>query len=131
VGVVSPINVQLRAIPETAQNPEAAKALIEHLAQPEFMREYFKVAIYGPVLQDQAAFEAFDGSSAIHAGLLGLVENGTAPGWPDVYNTAFADAYNNFIVPKMVQRVVIDDWEIDRAMEEAQGQAQSIYDKYK
>jgi multiple sugar transport system substrate-binding protein len=79
---------------------------------------------------DQAAFEAFDGSSAIHAGLLGLVENGTAPGWPDRYNTAFADAYNNFIVPKMVQRVVIDGWEVDRAMEEAQTQAQAIYDKY-
>ena len=36
------------------------------------MQEYFKVAIYGPVLTDQAAFAAFDGSSAIHAGLLEL-----------------------------------------------------------
>ena len=33
-GVISPINLQLRAIPKTAQNPDAAKALIEHLAQP-------------------------------------------------------------------------------------------------
>jgi multiple sugar transport system substrate-binding protein len=130
-GVISPLNLQLRAIPKTAQNPDAARALIEHLAQPEFMQEYFKVAIYGPVLMDQAGFAAFDGSSAIHAGLLELVKNGTAPGYPDVYNTAFADVYNNFIVPKMVQRVVIDGWDADRAMDEAQAQAQSIYDKYK
>ena len=130
-GVISPLNLQLRAIPKTAQNPDAARALIEHLAQPEFMQEYFKVAIYGPVLMDQAGFAAFDGSSAIHAGLLELVKNGTAPGYPDVYNTAFADVYNNFIVPKMVQRVVIDGWDVDRAMDEAQAQAQSIYDKYK
>ncbi len=130
-GVISPLNVQLRAIPKTAQNPDAAKALIQYLAQPEFMKEYFKVAIYGPVLMDQAKFEAFDGSSAIHAGLLGLVKNGTAPGYPDVYNTAFADTYNNFIVPKMVQRVVIDGWDADKAMDEAQTQAQAIYDKYK
>ena len=79
-GVISPLNLQLRAIPKTAQNPDAARALIEHLAQPEFMQEYFKVAIYGPVLMDQAGFAAFDGSSAIHAGLLELVKNGTAPG---------------------------------------------------
>ena len=59
-----------------------------------------------------------------------LVKNGTAPGYPDVYNTAFADVYNNFIVPKMVQRVVIDGWEADRVMDEAQTLAQSIYDKY-
>ena len=64
-------------------------------------------------------------------GLLELVKNGTAPGYPDVYNTAFADVYNNFIVPKMVQRVVIDGWDVDRAMDEAQTQAQAIYDKYK
>jgi multiple sugar transport system substrate-binding protein len=31
----------------------------------------------------------------------------------------------------MVQRVVIDGWDADRAMDEAQTQAQSIYDKYK
>ena len=31
----------------------------------------------------------------------------------------------------MAQRVVIDGWDFDRAMDEAQTQAQAIYDKYK
>ena len=31
----------------------------------------------------------------------------------------------------MVQRVVIDHWDFDRAMDEAQTQTQAIYDKYK
>lgn len=130
-GVVSPLAPQLRAVPKTSKNPDAAKALIEFLSGPDFLSKYYESAIYGPVLADQSKFKAFDGSDPIHAGLLDLVKNGTAPGAPDVYNTAYADVSNNFIVPKMVQRVVIDGWDFDKAMDEAQAQTQAIYDKYK
>lgn len=129
-GVVSPIQPQVRAIPKSSKNPDAAKALIEHLAQPAFMNAYYDAAIYGPVLQDQAKFKGFS-SDPILSGLLDLVQKGTAPGFPDVYNTAYADMWNNFVVPKMAQRVVIDNWDLDRAMDEAQNQVQAIYDKYK
>ena len=95
------------------------------------MRAYYAEAIYGPVTHDQAKFDIFGGKNLILAGLLDLVEKGTAPGFPDVYNAAYADAWNNFIVPRMVQRVVIDHWDFDRAMDEAQTQTQAIYDKYK
>ncbi len=130
VMTVSPMGPNARAIPATSQNPEAAKALIEHLSRPEFMNAYFETAIYGPVLKGQAELPAFTGDNPILLGLLDLVQNGTAPGYPDLYNAAYADAYSNFIVPKMVQRVVIDGWDFDRAMDEAQAQAQAIYDKY-
>jgi multiple sugar transport system substrate-binding protein len=36
----------------------------------------------------------------------------------------------NFIIPKMAQRVVVDGWDFDKAMDEAQAAAQAIYDKY-
>ncbi len=130
IGIISPITPNVRAVSATSQNPEAALALLEHLTQPEFLSEYYKLAIYGPVLQGQRDFEAFNGEDGILAGLLDLVENGTAPAYPDVYNTAYADFMANFVVPKMVQRVVIDDWDFDRAIEEAQAAAQAIYDKY-
>lgn len=130
MGVVSPNAVQLRAIPATSDNPDAARALIAHLANPEFMAKYFAVAIYGPVLQEQAALPAFDGSSLIHAGLLGLTQNGTPPGYPDVFNQAYAEATTNFLIPRMVQRVVIDDWSFDEAIAEAETQLQAIYAKY-
>ncbi len=95
------------------------------------MKAYYAEAIYGPVLNDQAKFDIFGGSNPILAGLLDLVQKGTAPAYPDVYNAAYADMSTNFIVPKMVQRVVIDSWDFDKAMDEAQTQAQAIYDKYK
>ena len=130
-GTVSATGPNVRAIPKTSKNPDAARALLEHLAQPEFMSAYYNDAIYGPVTMDQAKFKVFDGKDAIHAGLLDLVQRGTAPAFPDVYNAAFADAWDNFVVPKMCQRVVIDSWDFDRAMDEAQKVTQAIYDKYK
>ncbi|MCC6703687.1 MAG: extracellular solute-binding protein [Thermomicrobiales bacterium] len=129
-GIVSPIGPNLRVIPNTSSNPDAAKALIEHLAQPEFAEAYYNVAIYGPVLQAQADFAPF-GENPILAGLKDLVVNGTPPGYPDVYNTAYGEISANFIIPRMVQRVVIDGYEFQAAIDEAQAAAQAIYDKYK
>jgi multiple sugar transport system substrate-binding protein len=129
-GVISPIDVQLRAITKSSPMQDEAKALLEHLSSPEFMNDYFNVAIYGPVLQAQEKLQAFDGTNTILVGLLGLAKNGTAPAWPDVNNAAYADLSSNFIIPKMVQRVVIDGWDIDKAIDEAQTQGQNIYDKY-
>ncbi len=130
-GIISPTNPNVRAISAKSANMDAAKALVEYLANPEFMAAYFNVAIYGPVLKNQATFPAYNGENLILAGLLDLVSNGTPPGFPDKYNTAYGDFSANFIVPKMVQRVVIDGYDFDKAMDEAQTQGQAIYDKYK
>ena len=127
---VNPLILYFRAIPESSQNKAAAQALIEHLAQPEFANKYFQSAIYGPALKGHKALPAFDGSDPIKAGLLDLVENGTAPAYPDLYNAAYAEVSTNFLIPKMVQRVVVDGWDFDRAMDEAQAQAEAIYAKY-
>lgn len=129
-GVVSPIDVQLRVITKASPMQDEAKALVEYLSNPDFMNAYFNVAIYGPVLKAQEKLKAFDGSNSILVGLLGLAQNGTAPAYPDVYNAAYADLSSNFVIPKMAQRVVIDGWDFDKAMDEAQNQGQAIYDKY-
>ncbi len=125
---VAPISPNVRAIPQTTEDVDAAKSLIEYLERPEFLQEYYKVAIYGPVLKGQDEFEAF--GSPVLGGLRDLVLNGTPPGEPDTYNTAYADFSANFIVPKMIQRMVVDGLSIDEAVEEAQEQGQAIYDKY-
>jgi ABC-type glycerol-3-phosphate transport system substrate-binding protein len=129
-GQVSPITPQTRAITKASPVQDEAKALIEHLSNPEFMNAYFNVAIYGPVLKSQESLSAFDGTNTILTGLLGLAKAGTAPAFPDVYNAAWADLSSNFLIPKMCQRVVVDGWDFDRAMDEAQTQGQAIYDKY-
>ena len=126
---VSPTNPNVRAVPASSGNPEMAKALIEHLANPEFMEAYYNVAIYGPVLQDQQSFPVFE--EPVHGGLLDLVKNGTAPAEPDVFNAAYAEVSTTFLIPKMVQRVVVDGYTLDEAMDEAQQAAEAIYAKYR
>ena len=129
-GVVSPIAPQLRAIPKSSKNPGAAMALCEHLARPEYTAAYYADAIYGPVLQNETTLGVFNGKDPILAGLLDLVRRGTAPGAPDVFNAAYADVMNTFLIPKMIQRVVVDHWDFDRTMDETQSQIQATYNKY-
>lgn len=127
IATVNPLIMYFRAVSAKSANPEAAKALIKHLTSPEFLDAYYQASIYGPVLNAQRSFVAFDGSDPIKAGMLQLVESGTPPAYPDVYNAGYAAMYTSFIVPKMVQRVLVDGWDVDRAMDEAQEQTQSLY----
>jgi ABC-type glycerol-3-phosphate transport system substrate-binding protein len=125
---VSSVGPNMRAIPASTKDVDTAKALVEHLSNPDFLNAYYKVAIYGPVLKGQESMEAF--TDPIHAGLLDLVKTGTAPAYPDVNNAAYADFNSNFLVPKMIQRVVIDGKTIEEAIDEAQKQGEAIYAKY-
>ena len=128
VMTVAPIGPNVRSIPIGTEDVDTASALIEFLEQPEFLSEYYKVAIYGPVMKAQETMDAWE--IPVLAGQLDLVKNGAAAGYPDVDNTALADFGANFIVPKMIQRVVVDGRTIDEAMDEAQEQGQAIYAKY-
>ncbi len=124
---VSTTGPWLRAIPAGGKNIEAAKALVEALMNKDMLAKYYPNAIWGPVLQEHLALDAF--KDPVHAGLADLSVNGTAPAYPDVNNGAFAEFNNNFIVPKMIQRVVIDKLDIDKAMDEAQKAGDAIYAK--
>jgi multiple sugar transport system substrate-binding protein len=128
--LVSPSTPVIRGVPKSSKNADAAKALLEYLANKEFTQKYYPLAIYGPVLQDETTYDLFK-TDPVHIGLADLVVNGTAPAFPDVNNTAYADFNNNYIVPKMIQRVVIDKYDLDKAIAEAQKAGDAIYAKYK
>ena len=130
IGTISPVSPQSRVINAKSPLVEEGKSLLEHLANSEFMNEYFQYAIWGPVLKDQEKLPAFDGSNTILNGLLDLAKTGTPPAYPDVFNAAYADMSANFIIPKLVQRVVVDGWDFDKSIAEAQASTQAIYDKY-
>ncbi|MEN9938807.1 MAG: hypothetical protein RLZZ387_5386 [Chloroflexota bacterium] len=127
---VAPQGPNFRVVPSTSRFKEEAKDLIAYLAEDDFMREYYAKAIYGPVLEGQREFPIFT-ESPVHQGLLDLALNGTPPGFPDVNNAAFAEFQTNFLVPKMIQRIVVDKRSIDDAVAETQSACQAIYDKYK
>ena len=128
-GVVSPIRPNVRAVSKTSKNPDAAKALIEHLAKPDFVKAYFNVAIYGPVLKNQANSPPSARTRSWPAcSISSRTAQRRAPRTSTTRHTPILEQLHR---PKMVQRVVIDGWDFDRAMDEAQTQGQAIYDKYK
>jgi multiple sugar transport system substrate-binding protein len=127
---LQPYSPNVRAIPVTSDKKDLAKDLFKYLADPAFMTEYYANAIYGPVLQNQVGFPVFK-DSVIHVGLLDVAQNGTAPAFPDINNPAFNEFTSNFPIPRMIQRVVVDNLSIDDAIKETQGACQLIYDKYK
>jgi multiple sugar transport system substrate-binding protein len=127
---VAPQGPNLRVIPTTSRFKEQAKDLLAYLADDEFMKGYYAAAIYGPVLNSETSFQAFK-DDPVHVGLLDLAINGTPPAFPDVNNAAFAEYQTNFLTPKMIQRMVVDNLSIDDAIKETQAACQAIYDKHK
>ena len=88
-------------------------------SQKDFVNAYYKVAIYGPVLAGAVQLST-PSPISLHSGLLDLAQNGSGPAGTDVNNAAYADFNNNYIVPKMIQRIVVDNWDPDQRMDEAQ-----------
>jgi multiple sugar transport system substrate-binding protein len=127
---VAPQGPNLRVIPSTSRFKAEAKDLMSYLADDDFMKEYYAKAIYGPVLNSQTGFPVFK-DDPVHVGLLDLAQNGTPPAFPDVNNAAFAEYQTNFLTPKMIQRIVVDNKSIDDAIKETQAACQAIYDKHK
>jgi multiple sugar transport system substrate-binding protein len=127
---IVPQNPNVRVISASSKNKDLAKDLFKYLADDKFMEEYYNNAIYGPVLTSQQDFKIFK-EGPVHIGLLDLALNGTPPGVPDVDNAAFNEFNNNFLIPKMIQRVVVDNKSVDDAIAETQSACQAIYDKYK
>lgn len=126
----APTGLNYRVIPVSSKNKELAKDLITFMADDKFMADYYSKAIYGPVAKNQMTAPIFK-DSVLHAGLLDLSLNGTPPNYPDKDNIAIAEVNNNFLIPKMVQRVVVDKKSIEDAIKEAQTSCQQVYDKYK
>lgn len=120
----------VRAVPVGSKNVDQAKSLIEFLASNDYSAKYLINAIYGPVLVDQQKL-AEVWKDPIHAGLLDLALNGTGSSWPDVNNAAYAEFNSNFLVPKMIQRAVVNKWDPDKAIDEAQTNGEAIYAKHK
>jgi multiple sugar transport system substrate-binding protein len=125
---ISPANIVVRSIPVKSKYNAEAADLLAYLADDAFVSAYFNAAIYGPVLKSEVDAPIFKESKA-HAGLLDLATNGTPGAFPDLNNAAFAEYQNNFLTPKMVQRIVVDKVSIDQAIKETQAACQLIYDK--
>ncbi|WP_273376645.1 extracellular solute-binding protein [Actinopolymorpha pittospori] len=127
---VSPASLWSRVIPSSSKNKALAEDLIKYLSRPDNMEEYYKHAIYGPVLGDYAKFSLFnEASSPVLAGLKQLSQVGTTASYPDVNNVAYSNYSSTFQAAKMVQRVVVNNQSVDASVRRAQADCQQIYQR--
>lgn len=126
----APTGLNYRAISASSKNKELAKDLLAYLSDDKYLSDYYGKAIYGPVLKNGMNAPIFK-ESVLHAGLLDLALNGTPANYPDTDNLALAEFNTNFIIPKMVQQVVVDKKPVEDAIKATQAACQAIYDKYK
>lgn len=125
---ISSADANVRVIPVNSPYKEDAADLFKYLAEEDFVEEYYSHAIYGPAAEAYRDAPIFT-DSPVHAGLLDLAVNGTFGGFPDKDNAAFAAYGSQFLTPRMIQRIVIDDLSIDESIAETQTACQAVYDE--
>ena len=130
-GQVAPVDPRYRVVPSSTSDAGKilAQDLFKALADDTYMADFMENATYGPVLNSQLKYPVFT-DSPVHAGLLEQADKGTAPAFPDTANAAYSDYQNAFSTPRMVQRVLVDNISIDKAMAEAQASCQTIYNQH-
>ncbi len=124
---ISSADANVRVIPVDSPHKDLAADLFKYLAEEEFMEEYYAQAIYGPAAEAYRDAPIFT-DSPVHAGLLDLAVNGTFGGFPDTDNAAYAAYNSQFLTPRMIQRIVVDNLSIDESIAETQEACQAIYD---
>jgi multiple sugar transport system substrate-binding protein len=62
--------------------------------------------------------------------LVELSTKGNPMGSPDVFNDPWREQFTNTTISRMLQRLVVDQWDRDKAFAEAIDVLQKIYGKY-
>jgi multiple sugar transport system substrate-binding protein len=62
--------------------------------------------------------------------LVEVASKGNPSGYPDVFNDAWREQETNTTISRMLQRLVVDNWERDKAFAETLDVLNKIYAKY-
>jgi multiple sugar transport system substrate-binding protein len=93
------------------------------------MEREYDVSQWAPALKAYLPFEVWQRTPYMKS-LVELATDGNAAGYPDVFNDAWRESFTNTTIPRMLQRLVVDKWERDKAFAEALDVSQKIYGKY-
>lgn len=81
------------------------------------------------MLKSYLPFDIWDSSDHKKA-LVNVANHGNPQAAPDVYNDAWVEQATNTTISRMLQRVVVDKWNRDKAFGEAVEVLTKIYGKY-
>ncbi|MDH3603409.1 MAG: extracellular solute-binding protein [Candidatus Tectomicrobia bacterium] len=118
-----------RSILKYTKHPEVCKQfLADSMAVPKMEKE-LSVSQWAPVLKSYLPFDLWDSSDHKKA-LVNVATKGNPQAAPDVYNDAWVEQATNTTISRMLQRMVVDKWNRDKAFDEAVDVLGKIYSKY-
>ena len=105
---------------------DKAKDLLTFLYQPEYRREFARLTQWGPATQVEYDYPGFRDQYPIRSE---LAKAGKPDAWPDVNNTAYNEMRNQFVIPRMLQRVISDKITPAQSFQETADALQKLYAK--
>jgi multiple sugar transport system substrate-binding protein len=111
--------------------PELAKGLVEYLMRPDNYDKIIQstggrwVPVYkrlfdSPFWKEKPAFKHF----------IQMAETGVPVSYAGAPTPAAGEVLNTQVVPKMIQRVLVENWAAEKALEESHKKIAEIYDRH-
>lgn len=118
-----------RSILKYTKQPDVAKQFLYDSMAVSKMEKELAVSQWAPVLQSYLKFDVWQRTDYMKS-LIYLTEQGKREAWPDTFNDAWREQHTNTTVSRMLQRLVVDNWDRDKAFAEAVDVLNKIYGKY-
>jgi hypothetical protein len=118
-----------RSILKYTKYPDVCKQFLLDSMDVKKMDKELSVSQWAPVLKSYLQFEVWQRTDYMKS-LVELSTKGNPMGFPDVFNDAWREQYTNTTISRMLQRLVVDEWDRDKAFTEAIEVLNKIYGKY-
>jgi hypothetical protein len=118
-----------RSILKYTKVPDVAKQFLLDSMDEKKMEAELGVSQWAPVLKSYLKFDVWNRNDHMKS-LVEVATKGNPAGYPDVFNDPWRETYTNTVISRMLQRLVVDDWERDKAFSETLDVLNKIYAKY-
>ena len=118
-----------RSILQYTKQPELCKQfLYDSMAVPKMEKE-LSVSQWAPVLKSYLPFDVWNKTDYMKS-LIYLTQHGKREAWPEAFNDAWREQATNTTISRLLQRLVVDNWDRDKAFAETIDVLTKIYSKY-
>jgi multiple sugar transport system substrate-binding protein len=118
-----------RSILKYTKQPELCKQfLYDSMAVPKMEKE-LSVSQWAPVLKSYLPFDVWNKTDYMKS-LIYLTQHGKREAWPEAFNDAWREQATNTTISRLLQRLVVDNWDRDKAFAETLDVLTKIYSKY-
>ena len=123
------MNYASRSILKYTKHPDICKQFLLDSMDSKKMDKELSVSQWAPVLKSYLPFEVWNRTDYMK-GLIELATKGNPEGYPDVFNDAWREQNTHTTISRLLQRLVVDKWDRDKAFAETLEVLNKIYGKY-